>query len=104
VVLNGHLEERLPGTLNLSFPGADAEAIMAGAPSVAIATGSACSTGHPGPSHVLTAMGVDAEQAACSLRFGLSRFTSREDVTTAATVVAASASRVRDTSREAVAL
>jgi len=104
VVLNGHLEQRLPGTLNLSFLGADAEAIMAGAPSVAIATGSACSTGHPGPSHVLTAMGVDAEQAACSLRFGLSRFTSREDVTTAATLVAASASRVRDTSREAVAL
>jgi len=104
VVLNGHLEQRLPGTLNLCFLGTDAEAIMAGAPSVAIATGSACSTGHPGPSHVLTAMGVDAEQAACSLRFGLSRFTSREDVTTAATVVAASASRVRDTSREAVAL
>lgn len=103
VVLNGHLEQRLPGTLNLSFLGTDAEAILAGAPSVAIATGSACSTGHPGPSHVLTAMGVDAEQAASSLRFGLSRFTSREDVTTAATVVAASASRVRDTSREAVA-
>ena len=102
VALNGDLEQRLPGTLNLSFPGADAEAIMAGAPSVAIATGSACSTGHPGPSHVLTAMGVNAEQAACSLRFGLSRFTIQEDVTTAATLIAASASRVRDTSREAV--
>jgi len=102
VVLNGHRERRLPGTLNLSFPGADAEAIMAGAPGVEIATGSACSTGHPAPSHILTAMGVDAEQAACSLRFGLSRFTLQEDVTTAATIVGASASRVRDASREAV--
>lgn len=104
VVLNGHLEQRLPGTLNLSFPGADAEAIMAGAPDVAIATGSACSTGHSGPSHVLTAMGVDAEQAACSLRFGLSRFTLQDDVTTAAALVGASASRVRETSREVVRL
>lgn len=104
VLLNGHLETRLPGTLNLSFLGADADAIMAGARSVAIATGSACSTGNPGPSHVLTAMGVDAGQAACSLRFGLSRFTTREDVTTAATLVAASVSRVRDRSKEAVAL
>jgi len=104
IVLNGNVDQRLPGTLNLSFPGADADAIMAGAPSVAIATGSACSTGHPGPSHVLTAMGVDAERAECSLRFGLSRFTSEEEVTRAGTLVAASASRVRDPSREAVAL
>jgi cysteine desulfurase len=95
VILNGHPVDRLPGTLNLAFPGADADAVMAGAPSVAIATGSACSTGHPGPSHVLTAMGVDEEQAACSLRFGLSRFTTEEEVTTAVSLVAASVARVR---------
>ena len=95
VILNGHPVDRLPGTLNLAFAGADADAVMAGAPSVAIATGSACSTGHPGPSHVLTAMGVDEEQAACSLRFGLSRFTTTEEVTTAVSLVAASVARVR---------
>jgi cysteine desulfurase len=104
VVLNGHLEQRLPGTLNLSFLGADAEAIMAGVPGVAIASGSACSTGHPGPSHVLTAMGIGEEQAGCSLRFGLSRMTIQDDVSMAATLLGASASRVRNTSREAVAL
>lgn len=95
VILNGHPVDRLPGTLNLSFPGADADAVIAGAPTVAVATGSACSTGHPGPSHVLTAMGVDEEQAACSLRFGLSRFTTAEEVTAAMSLVAASVARVR---------
>lgn len=95
VILNGHPVDRLPGTLNLSFPGADADAVMAGAPRVAVATGSACSTGHPGPSHVLTAMGVDEEQAACSLRFGLSRFTTAEEVAAAMSLVAASVARVR---------
>jgi cysteine desulfurase len=104
VILNGHPVNRLPGTLNLSFPGADADAVMAGAPSVAIATGSACSTGHPGASHVLTAMGVDGAQAACSLRFGLSRFTTAEEVTTAATRIAASVTRVRYRQAEAASL
>ena len=101
VILNGHPVDRLPGTLNLSFPGADADAVMAGAPSVAVATGSACSTGNPGPSHVLTAMGVGEEQAACSLRFGLSRFTTAEEITTAAALIAESVARVRYRQAEA---
>jgi cysteine desulfurase len=100
VLINGHSGDRLPGTLNLSFPGADAEAVMAGAPHVAVATGSACSTGHPGPSHVLTAMGVSDEQAACSLRFGLSRFTTAEEITTAAGLIANSVVRVRNRQAE----
>jgi cysteine desulfurase len=104
VILNGHPVRRLPGTLNLSFPGADADAVMAGAPSVAVATGSACSTGHPGPSHVLTAMGVDEVQAACSLRFGLSRFTTAEEVTTAASRIAVSVTRVRTRQAEVASL
>jgi cysteine desulfurase len=95
LILNGHPVDRLPGTLNVSFPGADADAVMAGARNVAIATGSACSTGHPEPSHVLTAMGVDEEQAACSLRFGLSRFTTAEEITTAAALIAESVAKVR---------
>jgi cysteine desulfurase len=102
VILNGHSVNRLPGTLNLSFPGADADAVMAGAPDVAIATGSACSTGQPAPSHVLTAMGIDEAQAGCSLRFGLSRFTTAEEVTTAATLIAGSVTRVRYRQAEAV--
>jgi cysteine desulfurase len=104
VILNGHPVRRLPGTLNLSFPGADADAVMAGAPSIAVATGSACSTGHPRPSHVLTAMGVDEAQAACSLRLGLSRFTTAEEVGRAGARIAASVMRVRYRQQEAAAL
>jgi cysteine desulfurase len=104
VILNGHPVSRLPGTLNLTFPGADAEAVMAGAPDVALATGSACSTGQPEPSHVLTAMGADETRAACSLRFSLSRFTSARDVSTAATRIAGSVARVRYRQAEAASL
>jgi cysteine desulfurase len=95
VILNGHPVNRLPGTLNLSFPGADADAVIAGVPTIAMATGSACSTGHPGPSHVLTAMGIDEHQAACSLRFGLSRYTTAEEIASAASLIAASVAQVR---------
>jgi len=102
IVLNGHRDQRLPGTLNVSFTDADADAIIAGAPSVAVATGSACSSGHPGPSHVLSAMGIDAEQAASSLRFGLSRFTTVDEIQAAAELIGASAERVR-TRRKALA-
>lgn len=102
VTLNGHREKRLPGTLNLAFSDIEAEAIIAGAPSVAVATGSACSTGDPGPSHVLSAMGIDADQAASSLRFGLSRFTTQQDVDVAAQLISASAARVRTATREAI--
>jgi cysteine desulfurase len=104
VTLNGHCEKRLPGTLNLAFSDIEAEAIIAGAPSVAVATGSACSTGDPGPSHVLRAMGIDADQAASSLRFGLSRFTTQQDVDVAAQLISSSAARVRTATREAISL
>ena len=103
VVLNGHPTLRLPCTLNVSFDSADAEAVMAGAPCVAVATGSACSTGHPGPSHVLTAMGVDEQRASTSLRFGLSRFTTGQEVVAAADQIGASVMRVRERSRRVMA-
>jgi cysteine desulfurase len=103
VVLNGHPARRLPGTLNLAFLGADADAVMGGAPSIAVATGSACSTGQPEPSHVLMAMGVDEARASCSLRFGLSRFTTAEEVTTAAAQIARSVTRVRERQAEVAA-
>lgn len=95
VLLNGHRSYRLPGTLNVGFPGADADAVIAGAADLAVSTGSACSSGIPGPSHVLSAMGIDQERAASSIRFSLSRFTEAEDIHTAASLIGASVTRVR---------
>ena len=92
--LNGHPDERLPNTLNLSLPGARATELLAAAPEVAASAGSACASESPEPSHVLRAMGVDEEDALASVRLSLGRFTTREEVERAAdTLVRAVRSR-----------
>jgi len=78
--LNGHATLRAPGTLNISLLGLEADAVLAAAPSVAMSTGSACSTGVPGPSHVLTAMGFGRDRAEGAIRISLSRDTSEADI------------------------
>jgi cysteine desulfurase len=71
LALNGHPERRLPNTLNVSFPGWDGERLLAQAPSIAAATGSACHSGRTEPSTVLTAMGLDAPRALGAVRLSL---------------------------------
>ena len=83
-VLNGDEEQRLPGNLNLSFRGVDGERLIADLAGVAVSSGSACSSAHPGPSPVLLALGRDPALAKASLRFGLGRGTTQEDVIEAA--------------------
>ena len=83
VLLNGHRTLRAPGTLNISVPGVDAEAVMVSSLGVSLSTGSACHAGAPGPSHVLAAMGLDEVQLGGSMRLSLSRFTTDEEVTVA---------------------
>ena len=80
VFLNGHPVERLAGNLNLGFAGAAAEAIMATMKDVAVSSASACTTAAVEPSHVLRAMGVKRTLAHNSIRFGLGRFTTEEEV------------------------
>jgi cysteine desulfurase len=78
--LNGHPVERLPGNLNVSFAYVDGEALMVSMKDVALSSGSACTTANPEPSYVLRALGVEDELARGSLRFGLGRFTTEEEV------------------------
>lgn len=80
VTVNGHPTEHLPGTLNLSFAGVDGGALMVGMRTVAVSSGSACTSAEPEPSYVLRAMGIDEELARSSIRFGLGRFTTAEEV------------------------
>lgn len=82
--LNGHPEERLPNTLNVSFPGVDGEALLAAAPVVAASTGSACHAGRTDPSAVLLAMGLARERALGAVRLSLGKYTTGEDVGRAA--------------------
>ena len=84
VQLNGPaLDEpglRLPGNLNCRFEGVDGEALMLGVPDVAMSSGSACTSVDPAPSHVLAALGLDADQVRTSLRFGLGRFNTEPQI------------------------
>jgi cysteine desulfurase len=80
VTLNGHPTERLPGNLNLSFAFIEGEALLMALKDVAVSTGSACTTANPEPSYVLKALGVPDDLARGSLRFGLGRFNTEEEV------------------------
>lgn len=81
VSVNGHPVNRLPSNLNLSFAGVEADAlIMAINEEIAVSTGSACSSASTGPSHVLKALGLTQERIQGSIRFGLGRFNTEEEV------------------------
>lgn len=82
--LNGHPSQRLPNTLNVSFPGVDGAELLAATPPVAASTGSACHEGHTEPSAVLLAMGLSRARALGAVRLTLGRWTAEEDVDRAA--------------------
>jgi cysteine desulfurase len=101
VMLNGPAlaaDVRLTANLNCCFAGIAGETIMLHTPRVAVSSGSACTSVHPEPSHVLLGLGRSVEEARSSLRFGLGRFTTNEDVETAASLIAASVQALRHTS------
>ncbi len=79
---NGHRSKRLPNTLNITLPGIRGESLVLALDQqgIACSSGSACRSGTPDPSHALTAMGLSAEQAHCSLRFSLGYGNSEEDI------------------------
>ena len=78
--VNGDPAARLPGNLSLTVDGVEAEALMTALPGFAFSAGSACSSAAARPSHVLTAIGLEAGQARSTLRFGLGRFTTEEEI------------------------
>jgi len=80
--VNGHRDQRLPNTLNMTFPGMRGESLVLALDQrgVAVSSGSACRAGMPEPSHVLLAMGLSEEEAHCALRFSLGRGNTVEDI------------------------
>lgn len=86
--LNGHPTQRLPGNLNISIENVDGQALLLGVQStIAISSGSACTSAKIAPSHVLTAIGVPDELAFASIRFGIGRFNTEADIDQAAQCV-----------------
>lgn len=80
VYLNGSWEHRLPNNLNVSFAYCEGEAIMMAIKDLAVSSGSACTSSSLEPSYVLRAMGVDVELAHTSIRFGIGRFNTEEEI------------------------
>jgi cysteine desulfurase len=99
VALNGPALERpelrLPGNLNASFDCVDGEALIINIEQLAVSSGSACTSANPAPSHVLTALGLDDDQVRSSLRFGLGRFNTAEEIEFAIAAVAEVVQRLR---------
>jgi cysteine desulfurase len=82
VAMNGASTPRLAGNLNVSFDGIDGEALLLAITDVAVSSGAACTSAEP--SHVLTALGLDTRRALASLRFGLGRWTTADEIESAA--------------------
>ena len=78
--INGSMKQRLAGNLNMSFLGINNEAVIAAVPEIAISSGAACTTSTMEPSHVLLALGLSKNEAYSSLRFGIGRFNTKEDI------------------------
>jgi cysteine desulfurase len=83
IFINGDLEHRIPGNLNISFAYVEGESLMMGIKNLAVSSGSACTSASLEPSYVLRALGVEEELAHTSLRIGLGRFTTEHEVDTA---------------------
>jgi cysteine desulfurase len=93
--LNGHPEHRLPGNLNVAFAYVEGEAMMMAIKDVAVSSGSACTSASLEPSYVLRAMGVGEEMAHSSIRFGLGRFTTEDEVDYVADLVIDKVNKLR---------
>ncbi|OFX06130.1 MAG: IscS subfamily cysteine desulfurase [Alphaproteobacteria bacterium RIFCSPHIGHO2_12_FULL_66_14] len=83
IYVNGDLEHRIPGNLNISFAHVEGESLMMGIKNLSVSSGSACTSASLEPSYVLRALGVEEEMAHTSLRIGLGRFTTEHEVDTA---------------------
>jgi cysteine desulfurase len=95
VTLNGHPTERLPGNLNLSFADVKGEALLVAMKDIALSSGSACTSANPEPSYVLRALGVSDDLAHGSIRFGLGRFNTEEEVDYVIDTVVSAVTRLR---------
>jgi len=98
IYLNGHPTERLPNNLNVSFAFVEGESMMMGMKELAVSSGSACTSASLEPSYVLKAIGVGEDLAHTSIRFGLGRFTTDEEIDFTIKKVVSTVQKLRDLS------
>jgi len=98
IKVNGDLDRRIHGNLNISFAYVEGESLMMALKTVALSSGSACTSGSLEPSYVLRALGVEDELAHTSIRFGIGRFTSEEEIDYLIDQIVRSVERLREMS------
>ena len=98
VYLNGSLENRYPGNLNLSFEAVEGESLLMALKEIAVSSGSACTSASLEPSYVLRALGMREDLAHTSLRFGIGKFTTEEEIKYACDLVVKNVERLRELS------
>ncbi|MEA2778627.1 MAG: cysteine desulfurase [Rhodospirillaceae bacterium] len=98
VFVNGDLEQRIPGNLNLSFAYVEGEGLMMGIKDLSVSSGSACTSASLEPSYVLRALGVEEELAHTSIRFGFGRFTTVDEIDIAVEQIVSAVTRLRELS------
>ncbi|KAJ6807344.1 putative cysteine desulfurase, mitochondrial [Iris pallida] len=98
VVVNGSVEHRYAGNLNLSFAYVEGESLLMGLKEVAVSSGSACTSASLEPSYVLRALGVEEDMAHTSIRFGIGRFTTEEEIDRAVELTVRQVEKLREMS------
>ena len=98
LVINGSMEHRLPGNLNVSFAYVEGEGLMMAIKDVAVSSGSACTSASLEPSYVLRACGIEEDMAHSSIRFGIGRFNTEEEIDYVIALMVKSVTRLRDMS------
>ncbi|MBN9486303.1 MAG: IscS subfamily cysteine desulfurase [Alphaproteobacteria bacterium] len=98
IYVNGDLDQRIPGNLNISFAYVEGESLMMGIKGLSVSSGSACTSASLEPSYVLRALGVEEEMAHTSLRIGLGRFTTEQEVDTAVDELVRHVTKLREMS------
>ncbi|MDR0296607.1 MAG: IscS subfamily cysteine desulfurase [Rickettsia sp.] len=98
VYLNGDINKRYKGNLNLSFAYVEGESMILAIKDLAVSSGSACTSSSLEPSYVLRAMGVDEEMAHTSIRFGIGRFTTKEEIDYAVELIKSKINKLRELS------
>ena len=98
LVINGDLEHRIPGNLNISFAYVEGESLMMGIKGLSVSSGSACTSASLEPSYVLRALGVEEDMAHTSLRIGLGRFTTEQEIDTAVDELVRHVTKLREMS------
>lgn len=98
VMVNGSTERRYAGNLNLSFAYVEGESLLMGLKEVAVSSGSACTSASLEPSYVLRALGVDEDMAHTSIRFGIGRFTTEEEIDKAVELTVNQVEKLREMS------